>query len=132
MMRPRGVGGGGPPMMPGSPIGGPGGPGPSPMVSPGQGLGQKAAATQAIKTCMRNIQIAGLSFDPGSKEFNAVMGALRSLNGVFGKPTDVDTEPSARMRMAQPPPGPLAGAPPAGIAGGPGGGGPGPPMVPGQ
>ena len=124
MMRPPGLG---PPRLPGSPIGGPGGPGASPMVSPGNGAGLKAAATEQIKSCMRNIQVAGLSFDPGSKEFNAVMGALRTLNAIFGKPSDVDLDRSARARMAQPPPGPLAGMSPAGMAGGGGGAPPAPP-----
>src|SRR5215475_1697110 len=93
-------GGAGPPRLPGSPIGGAGGPGASPMVSPGQGAGVKAAAVAQIRSCMRNIQVAALSFDPGSKEFNGVMGALRSLNSVFGKPADQDLDPAARARMA--------------------------------
>ena len=128
MMRPPGVGG--PPRLPGSPIGGPGGPGPTPMVSPGAGGGVKAAATEQIKSCMRNIQVAGLNFDPGSKEFNAVMGALRTLNGIFGKPSDADLDPAARARMAQPPPSPLAGMAPAGMAGAPPGAGAPPPGGP--
>jgi hypothetical protein len=86
------------------------------MLSPGSGAGVKAAATEQIKECMKNIQVAGLSFDPGSKEFNAVMGALRTLNAIFGKPSDLG--PAARARMAQPPPSPLAGMAPAGMAGG--------------
>jgi hypothetical protein len=97
------------------------------MTSPGAGAGVKAAATAQIKSCMRNIQVAGLSFDPGSKEFNAVMGALRTLNGIFGKPSDQDLDPAARARMAQPPPSPLAGMAPAGMAGGGGGPPPAPP-----
>ena len=98
MMRPPGLGG--PPQMPGSPVGGPGGPGATKMLSPGSGAGMKAAAVEQIKECMRNIQRAGLSFDPGSKEFNAVMGSLRTLNGIFGKPSDADLRPAARARMA--------------------------------
>ena len=125
MMRPPGLGG--PPQMPGSPIGGPGGPGATQMLSPGSGAGMKAAAVEQIKECMRNIQRAGLSFDPGSKEFNAVMGSLRTLNGIFGKPSDADLGPAARARMAQPPPNPLAGMAPAGMAGG---GGPPPQAAP--
>jgi len=125
MMMPGGMGG--QPRLPGSPIGGAGGPGPTPMVSPGQGAGVKAAAVAQIRACMRNIQVAALSFDPGSKEFNGVMGALRSLNSVFGKPADQDLDPAARARMAQPPPSPLAGSAPAGMAGGAGGAPPAPP-----
>jgi hypothetical protein len=118
MMQPPGMGAGGPPRLPGSPMGGPGGPGGSPMASPGSGAGMKAAATEAIKECMRHIQVYGLAFDPGSKEFNSVMGALRTLNAIFGKPSDSDLGPAARARMAQPPPNPLAGMAPGGIAGG--------------
>lgn len=124
--------GGAPPALPGSPVGGPGGPGSSPMVSPGQSSGVKASAAARIKAAMRIIQIAGLSFDPGSKEFNAVMGSLRTLNGVFGKPSDADLDPAARAQMAQPPQNPLAGMAPAGAQ--PGGGIPppqgGPPASP--
>lgn len=94
------------------------------MLSPGASAGAKAAAAAKIKACMRNIQIAGLAFDAGTKEFNAVMGALRTLNGIFGKPSDQDTDQASRQQMAQPPPSPLAGMPPAGAAPGaaPGGG----------
>jgi hypothetical protein len=125
MMQPGGMAG--PPRLPGSPVGGAGGPGPTPMLSPGAGGGVKAAAVAQIRSCMRNIQVAALSFDPGSKEFNGVMGALRSLNSVFGKPSDQDLDPAARARMAQPPPSPLAGMAPAGMAGGGGGPPPAPP-----
>jgi len=119
MMQPPGMGAqGGPPRLPGSPMGGPGGPGGSPMVSPGSGAGMKAAATEAIKECMRHIQVYGLAFDPGSKEFNGVQRALGALNSIFGKPSDADLGPAARARMAQPPPNPLAGMPPGGMASG--------------
>ena len=97
------------------------------MLSPGGGAGLKAAAIEQIRSCMRNIQVAGLSFDPGSKEFNGVMGALRTLNSIFGKTSDTDLDPAARARMAQPPPSPLAGMAPSGMAGGAGGAPPAPP-----
>ena len=113
--------------LPGSPIGGPGGPGPTPMMSPGQGAGVKAAAIAQIKAAMRNIQLAALSFDPGTREYNGSMAALTKLNPIFGKASDTDLDPAARARMAQPPPSPLAGMAPAGMAGG--GGGP-PPAGP--
>lgn len=98
------------------------------MVSPGQGAGLKAAAVAQIKAAMRNIQIAALSFDPGSREFNGAMGALTKLNPIFGKASDTDLDPAARARMAQPPPSPLAGMAPAGMAGGGGGPPPSPPV----
>jgi len=108
----------GPAALPKSPIGAPGGPGASPMVSPGNNAGQKAAAMAKIKACMRTIQIAGLSFEPGSKEFNAVQGSLRTLNGIFGKPSETDLGPAARRQIAEAPKPPLAGSPPPGLGGG--------------
>ena len=96
------------------------------MMSPGAGGGAKAAAVAQIKAAMRNIQIAALSFDPGSREFNGAMGALTKLNPIFGKAGDTDLDPAARARMAQPPPSPLAGMAPAGMAAGGGG----PPSAP--
>lgn len=96
------------------------------MVSPGGGAGAMAAAAAQIRSCMQNIQVAALSFAPGTKEFNGVMRALNSLNSVFGKTGDSDLDPAARARMAQPAPSPLAGMAPPGMAG-PGAGGGGPP-----
>jgi hypothetical protein len=88
------------------------------MVSPGNNAGAKAAATAKIKAAMRTIQIAGLTFEPGTREFNAVQGALRTLNGVLGKPGDMDLSGAARRQIATAPKPPLAGSPPAGMAGG--------------
>lgn len=95
------------------------------MVSPGNNAGSKAAAISKIKACMQTIQIAALTLEPGTKEFNGVMGALRSLNSLFGKPSDADLVPAARRQISEAPKPPLAGMPPAGMGGGP------PPMPPG-
>ena len=65
MMMPRVAGpppGGG---LPGSPVGGPGGPGATPMLSPGQGAGLKAASVAKIKAAMRAILIEATHLDPG-------------------------------------------------------------------
>ena len=105
-------------MLPKSPIGAPGGPGASPMVSPGNNAGSKAAAIAKIKACMQTIQVSALSFEPGTKEFNGTMGALRSLNALFGKPSDADLVPAARRQIAEAPKPPLAGMTPAGMGGG--------------
>jgi hypothetical protein len=92
------------------------------MVSPGAGAGAQTAATAQIRSCMQNIQVAALSFQPGTREFNGVMRALNALNSVFGKTGESDLDPAARARMAQPAPSPLAGMAPPGMAGaGPGG-----------
>jgi hypothetical protein len=124
MMQPNNFGG---PRLPGSPIGGAGGPGATPMLSPGAGAGKRAAAVAKVKQAAEIIREAGLGFDIGSKEFNAINGALRTLNPVFGKPSDQDLGPAARAQMAQPPPSPLAGMAPAGMVGGGGGPPPAPP-----
>lgn len=113
--------------MPGSPVGGPGGPGATQMLSPGAGAGMHATNIEKIKQAMRIIQMAALNLDPGTREFNAAMGALTKLNPIFGKPSDSDTGPAARAQLAQPPPGPLAGMAPTGMAGG---GGPPPQAMP--
>ena len=104
------------------------------MVSPGQGAGAKAAAIAKIKAAAEQIRSVLNAFEIDSKESNALMGALRTLNPVFGKPQDTDLGPAARAQMAQPPPSPLAGMAPPGMAGGGGGPPPAPPpgMGPGE
>ena len=73
------------PIMPKTPIAGPSGPGGSPMVSPGTGAGMQARATDQIKKLMGELLKAAQPFQPGSVEFNAVIGAIKNLNGVFNK-----------------------------------------------
>jgi hypothetical protein len=108
-------------MLPKSPAGGPGGPGASPMVSPGGGAGNQAAALANIKACMRTMQMSMLAYEPGSKEFQGLMRALSALNPLFGESKGGDLAPAALRQMAatQNPGGPLAGAPPPGIASAP-------------
>src|ERR1700727_560277 len=73
------------PALPKSPVGGPGGPGASPMMSPGGGAGNKAAATQQVKAVIPALLIASMAFDAGSKEQQALLRAISSLNPIFGK-----------------------------------------------
>lgn len=104
-------------VLPKSPMGGPGGPGASPMASPGGGAGNQAAALSNIKACMRTMQMSMLAYEPGSKEFQGLMRALSALNPLFGESKGGDLTPAALRHMAssQNLGGPLAGAPPPGI-----------------
>lgn len=127
MMMPRGPAGPpAPPMLPKSPVGAPGGPGASPMVSPGANAGGKANATAKVKAVAQTLLSEAMNFEPGSREFNALMSAIKALNPVFGKPGEQDVVPAARRQIAMAPKPPLAGSPPAGMAGAP----PRPPMPP--
>ena len=111
-------GGPGPaPGLPKSPVGGPGGPGASPMMSPGGGAGNKAAATQQVKAVIPALLIASMAFDAGSKEQQALLRAISSLNPIFGKAEGANMVPAGLATMAQAASkGPLSAAPPPGIS----------------
>jgi len=113
---------------PKSPIGGPAGPGGSPMMSPGGGAGNRAAATQQIKAVMPALLMSAMAFESGSKEQQAILRAISSLNPIFGKAEGQNMVPAGIQAMAQaskaggppttsPPPGAAAGGggPPAGM-----------------
>jgi len=104
------------PSMPGSPAGGPGGPGGSPVMSPGGGAGNKAAAVQSVKAVMPMLLKASMAFEAGSKEQQALLRAMSSLNPIFGKAEQANMVPAglAQMAMANKQ-GPLSAAPPPGI-----------------
>jgi len=89
------------------------------MVSPGANAGGKAKAVAKIKACTQTLLAEAMNFEPGSREFNGLMSAIKALNPVFGKPTDQDLVPAARRQIAQAPKPPLAGSPPPGMGGGP-------------
>jgi hypothetical protein len=91
------------------------------MVSPGAGAGMQARAKATIKSIMDSLMGLAKDFPPGSIEFNAIVGAIKNLNG------------AAKSATAEPPKTPLpvpptapggglggVGAPPAGAT--PGGG----------
>lgn len=107
--------------MPGSPTGGPGGPGATPMLSPGGGDGNKAAAVATIKGIMPALYKGMMAFEPGSKENQAILRALSALSPIFGKAEAANLVPAAMRQLAQagPQPGGLASAPPPGIAAAP-------------
>lgn len=108
--------GGGSPSMPKSPVGGPSGPGGSPMLSPGGGAGNKAAATQQVKAVIPALLMASMAFESGSKEQQALLRAIQSLNPIFGKAEGSNMVPAALATMAQASKqGPLSAAPPPGL-----------------
>lgn len=128
-LAPRPMGGPGPTRLPNSPVGGPAGPGGSPMLSPGGGAGSQAAAVAKIATVSEQIKEAMMAFDTQSKEFQSCMRAITALNSVAGTKKADDLAPAANMqnRAMGGKPNPLAGAAPPGIAGPPP---PRPPMAP--
>jgi hypothetical protein len=96
-----------------SPIGGPSGPGGSPMVSPGTGAGMQARAQQDVEKVINQLLQIGASFPKGSPQFNGIVGAIGKLNAVFkGAPAP---EPP-KQPLPVPPT-----APGAGLGGAPGG-----------
>lgn len=116
--------------LPKSPIGGPSGPGASPMVSPGTGAGMQAKAMSDVKKIMDQLLEVGAAFEKGTPQFNSVARAISALNGVFSKAA-ASEPPKAPLPVPPTPPGGGLGGlgtPPTGIAAGGGGGGP--PMGP--
>jgi hypothetical protein len=102
--------------LPQSPIGGPSGPGASPMVSPGTGAGMQAQAKQKVSKVIDQLLEIGASFAKDSGEWNAVSRAISALNGVF---TAAKKEPEPKP-LPVPPTTPGAGlgglgGPPSGI-----------------
>jgi len=108
--------------LPKSPIGGPSGPGGSPMVAPGTGAGMQARSRQTISKVIDQLMEAGATFEKGSKEFGTLSRVISMLNGL--------AKPAAPEASKQPLPVPATtpgpgGAPPAGLpspTGGPMGG----------
>lgn len=107
--------------MPKSPMGGPGGPGASPMLSPGGGEGNKAAAIQSVKAVLPAILKASMAFEAGSKEQQAILRAVSALNPIFGKAEGSNMVPAglAAMAMQAKQGGPMSAAPPPGLTSNP-------------
>lgn len=86
------------------------------MLSPGGGAGNKAAATQQVKAVIPALLVASMAFDAGSKEQQALLRAISSLNPIFGKAEGANMVPAGLATMAQAAAkGPLSAAPPPGI-----------------
>jgi hypothetical protein len=88
------------------------------MLSPGAGAGNKAAAVQAVKPAISILLKAAMAFDEGSKEQQALLRAVSSLNPIFGKAEGGDMVPAGLAAMAQASKqgSPLSAAPPPGLA----------------
>jgi hypothetical protein len=73
--------------MPKSPVGGPSGPGASPMVSPGGGEGMQALGRDQFRKIISDILLSMKHYvgQPESPEFKAAARALTALTSVFGK-----------------------------------------------
>ena len=90
------------------------------MMSPGGGAGNKAAATQQVKAVIPALLVASMAFEAGSKEQQAVLRAISSLNPMFGKAEGANMVPAGLATMAQAAKqGPLSAAPPPGLAASP-------------
>lgn len=86
------------------------------MLSPGGGAGNKAAATQQVKAVIPALLVASMAFDAGSKEQQALLRAISSLNPIFGKAEGSNMVPAGLATMAQASKqGPLSAAPPPGL-----------------
>jgi hypothetical protein len=86
------------------------------MLSPGGGAGHKAAATQQVKAVIPALLMASMAFESGSKEQQALLRAIQSLNPIFGKAEGANMVPAALATMAQASKqGPLSAAPPPGL-----------------
>jgi len=122
------------PALPGNPMGGPGGPGASPITSPGGGAGNEAATDGLIAGVMQTLYKALQAYPLGSKKNQAVLNAIRALSANFAKQETQALVPAAIQQMAMntKPGGPMANAPmpPIAPAPPPGAGGPGGPGAP--
>jgi len=86
------------------------------MLSPGGGAGNKAAATQQVKAVIPALLVASMAFEAGSKEQQALLRAISSLNPIFGKAEGSNMVPAGLATMAQAAKqGPLSAAPPPGL-----------------
>jgi hypothetical protein len=86
------------------------------MMSPGGGAGNKAAAVQQIKAVLPALLLASMAFEGGSKEQQAVLRAVQSLNPIFGKAEGSNMVPAGLASMAQASKqGPPSAAPPPGL-----------------
>jgi len=101
--------------------GAPPGPGSSPVLSPGGGAGNAAAAGAMVKAVMPAMHKALMAYPVGSKEYKAILRALTSLTPIFGQSQDQNLVPPAIMQLAQAAKsgGPVASAPPPGLAAAP-------------
>jgi len=110
---------------PGAPPEGPPGGAPSPpaaagIMTPQPPNGKREGAKVDIKMAVKVLVQTLASFDPGSPEFKAVMGSIKSLEKVFGEEDSQTQElmPAEIKQLLQglSGPGQMPGAPPGGAA----------------
>jgi len=120
------------PVLPGSPMGGPAGPGATSMTAPGAGAGNEAAADAQIKAVLPTMHKALSAYPVDSKKYKGLLNALRALTANFGGSSATESiVPAAIQQMAMNakgqgqgmPPMPPPGLKPAGLAPAPGLGG---------
>jgi hypothetical protein len=87
------------------------------MLAPGAGAGNQAAAVQQVKSILPGLLQAAMAWPAGSKEQQAVLRAVSSLNPIFGKAEGQNMVPAgiASLAAAAKGGGPLSAAPPPGI-----------------
>ena len=99
------------------------------MVSPGTGAGQQAMALGQVKGIIETLFKMAGSFEPGSAELTAILGAAKLLNNLNRKKLDTSAAPPVPPIPAVQPGGgglPTGPLPP---GGGPTGGPPGMPAM---
>lgn len=86
--------------MPGSPGGTPPGPGASPMVAPGAGAGNTAAAKGIVGQAVKLLVSGMAAFPFNTPEFKAINEALDKLTKHFGKQEDESLVPATIQQLA--------------------------------
>jgi hypothetical protein len=97
------------------------------MVAPGRGAGNQAMASGRVARAFEILKSVFMSFQPGSKESQALMRAMTALNPLFGGQGAAESAQAANRQMSQ-----MGTQPNPALAGAPS---PGPmlaPMPPGQ
>lgn len=91
------------------------------MLSPGGGAGNKAAAIQTVKGLLPGLIMASMAFESGSKEQQAILRAVSSLNPIFGKAAGENMVPAGLAQMATMAKqgSPMSAAPPPGLTANP-------------
>lgn len=74
--------------------------GASPMLSPGGGGGNMAAAVAQVKAVMGPLHQALAAFPVGTKEYKAVLRMLNAAGPVFGQAQEGNLVPAAITQMA--------------------------------
>lgn len=88
------------PSLPGNIAGSPAGPGASPVLAPGAGAGNQAAAGAILKGIIPALHKGLMAFPVNSPQYKAVDKALAALTPVFGQATDQNLVPAGILQQA--------------------------------